>query len=379
MSSNNCSAGLKLLHQRLWCFGVGTMLALAAGCANSAATINATMAASPVPAATPTSAAPVTLTLLAYDSFTPSANIFDAFTNQTGIKVQLALAGDAGELVTKAALTAGKPEGDVLWGVDNTLLSRALQADMFVPYAAPNLAYMDPAVTALVPGHAVTPVDTGDVCINYDIAWFKARSLAPPLTLQDLASAAYKDLLVTPSPLTASPGLAFLLATVAEFGEDGWQAYWTQLRANGVLVVDGWTEAYYTEFSGSSGKGSRPLVVSYGSSPPAEVIYADPPIATAPTAVVLRTCFRQVEFAGILRGTAHAREAQLLLDYLTSVAFQEDLPLTLFVYPVHQAAALPEAFIKHAQRPAAPLQVDPARIAAQRSAWLDEWTTLVLR
>jgi len=340
------------------------MLALAAGCANSAATINATMAASPVPAATPTSAAPVTLTLLAYDSFTPSANIFDAFTNQTGIKVQLALAGDAGELVTKAALTAGKPEGDVLWGVDNTLLSRALQADMFVPYAAPNLAYMDPAVTALVPGHAVTPVDTGDVCINYDIAWFKARSLAPPLTLQDLASAAYKDLLVTPSPLTASPGLAFLLATVAEFGEDGWQAYWTQLRANGVLVVDGWTEAYYTEFSGSSGKGSRPLVVSYGSSPPAEVIYADPPIATAPTAAVLRTCFRQVEFAGILRGTAHAREAQLLLDYLTSVAFQEDLPLTLFVYPVHQAAALPEAFIKHAQRPAAPLQVDPARIAA---------------
>lgn len=358
---------------------VVAMLALAAGCASSAARLGAVAAASPVPAATATSAAPVTLTLLAYDSFTPSTEIFDAFTKETGIEVQLALGGDAGELVTKAALTAGTPEGDVLWGVDNTLLSRALQAGMFAPYASPNLAHMDAAITALVPEHDATPVDTGDVCINYDIAWFKEHNLAPPLTLQDLASAAYKDLLVTPSPLTASPGLAFLLATVAEFGEDGWQAYWKQLRANGVLVVDGWTEAYYTEFSGSSGKGSRPLVVSYGSSPPAEVIYADPPISEAPTAVVLRTCFRQVEFAGVLRGTAHEREAQLLVDYLTSVAFQEDLPLTMFVYPVHQAAALPEAFTKYAQRPAVPLQLDPARIAAQRSVWLDEWTTLVLR
>ena len=371
MRNKNGRAFMQRLLRCAGCCAVGATLALAAGCAGSAA--------SPVPAATVTSAAPVTLTLLAYDSFTPSAGIFEAFTKETGIEVQLALGGDAGELVTKAALTAGMPEGDVMWGVDNTLLSRALQAGMFAPYASPNLAHMDAAVTALVPGHAATPVDTGDVCINYDIAWFKARNLAPPLTLQDLAGAAYKDLLVTPSPLTSSPGLAFLLATVAEFGEDGWQAYWKQLRANGVLVVDGWTEAYYTEFSGSSGKGSRPLVVSYGSSPPAEVIYADPPIAEAPTAVVLRTCFRQVEFAGVLRGTAHEREAQLLVDYLTSVAFQNDLPLTMFVYPVHQGAALPEAFIRHAQRPAKPLQLDPARIATQRSAWLDEWVTLVLR
>lgn len=210
----------------------------------------------------------VTLTLLAYESFTPTAGIFDAFTAATGVKVNIVLGGDAGEVVTKAALTAGNPEGDVLWGVDNTLLSRALEAKLFAPYQSKNLALLDPSSVLGIPAYEVTPVDTGDVCINYDIAYFKSRKLAPPLSLKALTSGLYRDQLVVPSPLSSSPGLAFLLATIAEFGPNGWQDYWKQLRANGVLVVDGWTEAYTVEFSGSSGKGTRPLVVSYASSPP---------------------------------------------------------------------------------------------------------------
>jgi len=327
---------------------------------------------------TETDSGAVTLTLLAHESFTPSPGIFDAFTAATGVKVNIVLGGDAGELVTKAALTAGNPEGDVLWGVDNTLLSRALEADVFLPYETKNLALLDPSSLLGIPANEVTPVDTGDVCINYDIAYFESRKLTPPLSLKSLTSGQYRNQLVVPSPLSSSPGLAFFLATVAEFGADGWQDYWKQLRANGVLVVDGWTEAYTVEFSGSSGKGDRSLVVSYASSPPAEVLFADPPVTEPPTAVASQTCFRQVEYAGILRGTKHETEARLLIDYLTNVAFQNDLPLTQFVYPVNTSAVLPEAFTMYSLRPENPLSLEPQIIAQNRTAWLDEWTRIVL-
>jgi thiamine transport system substrate-binding protein len=318
----------------------------------------------------------VTLTVLAHESFTPSEGIFEEFTADTGIQVEVIATGDAGAMVTKATLTSGNPEGDVMWGVDNTLLSRALEADVFAPYASPLLDSIDPTLLDGVPGNEVTPVDTGDVCINYDIEWFASRGIDPPSTFRDLIDPRLRGLLVVQSPLKSSPGFAFLLATIDEFGENGWQVYWESLRDNDVLVTSGWTEAYYTEFSGSSGNGSRPIVVSYGSSPPAEVVFADPPTSVAPTAVAVDTCFRQVEYAGVLRGTKHQREAEQLIDYLLGETFQSDLPLTQFVYPVNPKVTLPEVFVTHAKRPTNPRSMPPATITENRMTWLDEWNSV---
>jgi len=320
----------------------------------------------------------VTLTLIAHESFTPSEGIFDAFTDATGIAVEVINAGDAGEIVTKAALTSGNPEGDVLWGVDNTLLPRALEADVFEPYESPKLTDIPSELRAGIPNFEVTPVDSGDVCINFDIAWYGRRGIEPPNSLDDLIDNAYRGQLVVQSPLTSSPGLAFMLATIAEYGEDNWLDYWADLRTNDVLVVDGWSEAYYNEFSGSQG-GSRPLVVSYGTSPPAEVVFADPPRDDAPTGVVPSTCFRQVEYAGILRGTAHSAEARLLIDYLIGETFQADLPFTQFVYPANANVPLPEVFTRFSTRPTKPLTMQPDRIAVNRVQWLDAWTATVLK
>lgn len=307
---------------------------------------------------------PTTITMLVYDSFptadTPLNAALDEFTADTGIEVTLAVAGDAGTMVTKAALTAGNPEGDVMWGVDNTLLSAALDAEVF--------------------DGEPTQVDSGDVCVNYDIAWFAARDLAPPETLDDLVRPEYADLLVVQNPATSSPGLAFLLATIA--GTDDWRAYWSALRDNGVEVVDSWTSAYYDRFSGAgggSGSGDRPLVVSYASSPPAEVVYADPPRDDAPTGVSTGTCFRQMEYAGVLRGTRHADAARRLVEFLVSERFQRELPLTLFVNPVNTAVQLPEVYSRFTAVPDAPWSLPPAEIAANRAAWQDEWTDIVLR
>ncbi len=321
------------------------------------------------------------VTLITHDSFPtegPLNGALAAFTADTGIGVELVTAGDAGTMVSKAVLTAGNPEGDVMFGIDNTFLSRVIDTDVLDEYEAGGLDAVPSELRQLVPGGEATPIDFGDVCVNYDRAFFDEQGLTPPADLAALADPAYRDLLVVENPATSSPGLAFLMATVAEFGEDGWVEYWGTLRDNGTLVVDGWEQAYYEQFSGAS-DGDRPLVVSYGSSPPAEVVFADPPITEATTAVVESTCFRQIEFAGVLRGTDAPDEARQLVDFMLSPAFQEQVALTMFVYPANGGIELPEVFTDNAAIPSAPKTLDPATIDANRESWIDRWTDVVLR
>ena len=322
---------------------------------------------------------PVTLRLLTHDSFVVSDDVLAAFTDETGIEVELLQGGDAGTVVNQAILTNGNPQADVLFGVDSTFLTRALDAELFLPYEARDLDLVDAALR-LDPAHRVTPVDYGDVCLNYDKAFFAEAGLAVPQSLEDLVDPRYADLLVVENPATSSPGLAFLLATIDHFGEGGWQDWWRALRANGVSVSDGWEDAYYGQFSGgATSEGTRPLVVSYASSPPAEVVFADPPVTEAPTGVITAGCYRQVEGAGILAGTEHEAEARRLLDFLLSEPFQADVPLSMFVYPVRGGVELPPAFVDHAVTPDAVATLDPRRIEEHRDAWIDEWTDLVVR
>lgn len=322
---------------------------------------------------------PTEVVLVTHDSFALSDGVKRAFEQESGLTWRILQAGDAGEVVTKALLTAGNPEGDVLFGIDNNLLARALEGDLFVPYESPGLATVD-ETWVLDPEHRVTPIDHGEVCLNYDKAWFAERGLAPPASLDDLTNPQYRKLLVVENPATSTPGLAFLLATVARYGEGGWQDYWRRLRENGVLVVDGWEEAYTVRFSGAAGsKGNRPIVVSYASSPPAEVIFRTPRPEEAPTGVVEDSCFRQIEFAGILRGARNEEGARKLIDFLLSRRFQEDIPLQMFVFPVNREAKLPPEFERFAVVPERPLELPPEEIEANRERWVDEWTRIVVR
>ena len=334
------------------------------------------------PRATETSqpASPQTLTVMTHDSFAVSEEVVTAFEAANNVKVTFLQGGDAGSMLNKAILSKEAPLADVLFGVDNTFLSRALEADIFEPYASPALAAI-PDPFKLDPSNRALPVDYGDVCINYDKKYFAEHALAVPQSLEDLTKPEYANLLVVENPATSSTGLAFLLATVAHFGEEGYLDYWRALKANGVVVVDGWETAYYTNFSASSGKGPQPMVVSYGTSPAAEVIYANPPIDDAPTASILGpdTCFRQIEFVGILKGTHNRALAEKFVDFMLSQPFQEDVPLQMFVYPVNPNAALPEAFVKYAQAPAQTAALPPADIAAHRDRWIQEWTDAVMK
>lgn len=323
---------------------------------------------------------PAELTVMTHDSFAASEEVVRAFEEANDVQVTFLASGDTGAALNKAILSKDAPLADVFYGVDNTFLSRALEADIFETYQSPALANI-PARFQLDPENRLLPVDYGDVCINYDKNYFAENDLAVPASLEDLLMPEYNGLLAVENPATSSPGLAFLLATVAHFGDPGYLDFWAALRDNGLVVVNDWETAYYTNFSASSGQGPQPMVVSYGSSPPAEVIFAQTPLDDAPTASIVgpETCFRQIEFVGILQGTEQRSLAEKFVDFMLSEQFQEDMPTQMFVFPVNQDAALPDEFVQYAQIPDQPAELDPAEIAANREQWIQAWTETVLR
>ncbi len=316
-----------------------------------------------------------TVTVVTHDSFAVSPAVLSQFEKDTGITVNQVKGGDAGAVVNQAILTKDHPQGDVLYGIDNTLLQKGLDAGLFDPYTSPALASVDKQFD-LDPTHHVSPVDESDVCLNYDKTKFGGAGQPPvPASFEDLTSPALANDTVVENPSTSSPGLAFLVATVQHFGENGYLDYWRKLKDNGVKVVDGWDQAYNNEFSvGSGGTGTRPIVVSYATSPPADVVFANPPKQTTDVGVVTETCFRQVEFVGVLHGAAHTHEAQQFVDFMLSKQFQDDVPLQMFVYPVRTDATLPDAFTTFAVRPPDPIVLDVKAIGAGRERWIRDWT-----
>ncbi len=319
-----------------------------------------------------------TLTIMTHDSFSISKDVVAKFETALNAKVTILKSGDAGEALNKAILSKNNPLADIFYGIDNTFLSRALHAKMFESYAPADLSSVSDTLK-LDDQNGLIPVDFGDVCLNYDINWFKEHNMQPPTTLEDLTKEEYKGLTVVQNPATSSPGLAFLLATISRFGESGYLDYWQQLKENDVLIVNGWKEAYWGEFTAAS-KGKKPIVVSYATSPAAEVFFSEGKLDTPPTNVVIEngSAFRQIEFAGILKGTDNLALAKKGMDFILSTQFQEDIPLQMFVFPANNGAVLPEVFKKHSMITKDPAVVSPALIDQNRDKWIREWTEKIL-
>ena len=319
------------------------------------------------------------IVIMTHDSFAVSEGLFAPFEAAHQVTVKILKSGDAGAGLNQAILSKKNPLGDLFFGVDNTFMGRALAADIFETYTPPGLSRV-PDALKLDASHRLTPVDYGDVCLNIDKDWFAQSPLDPPGDLDDLIDPRYRGLTVVQNPATSSPGLAFLLATIGRYGEKGYLPYWNQLKANDVYVCMGWSDAYYGQFSRAKG-GTRPIVVSYASSPAAEVFYSEKTIDESPTAAVLaaQTAFRQVEFVGILKGTKMPEVARRLVDFMLDDAFQRDIPLNMWVFPAVAETSLPPVFTRHARQAEAPVLLDPQSIEQGRERWIEAWTAAVLR
>jgi thiamine transport system substrate-binding protein len=316
-----------------------------------------------------------TVTIATHGSWAMSEEVLAEFEEQTGITVKTQPHGDAGELTNKLVLTRDNPLADGVFGIDNTFASRAVDEGVLASYAPdmPESAHafmLDGAA-----GEHLTPIDFSDVCINVDDTWFDREKVAPPKTFDDLAEPAYRDLLVVPGATTSSPGLAFLVATVGTYGED-WKSYWARLVDNGVKIDAGWEDAYTVDFTAGGGSGDRPIVVSYSSSPPFTV----PEGGDRPTtSALLDTCFRQVEYAGVLKGADNPEGARKFIDFMLDKAFQAALPDNMYVYPVDTSVALPEGWDAWAPTSPSPVVVAADVIAEHRTEWLRDWRDITSR
>lgn len=355
-----------------------------AACGSSGSSSNPTTAIGPVlvNGTLPRFDSPVTLRVATHDSFAVTQSVLDEFEAETNISVELLPSGDAAAMTNAAILTAGNPVADVIFGFDENLLGSVLENNLLVAYEPERLRNVESGFNIDTSGFA-TPIDHGNVCVNFDRAAFSKSGVSLPSTFEDLTGSSVKNDLVVEDPSTSTPGLAFMLATIATFGggndsssNAAWLNYWRELKANGVTVVDSWETAYYGSFSGGSGKGDRPLVVSYASSPPAEVADTTLAVDQSPTGVVTSTCYRQTEFAGILRGTANAKPAAAFLEFMLGASFQADVPGQMYVYPVVAGTPLPPAFEKYTAPVPTPLSLPYSEVAANRDRWIAQWSAL---
>ncbi len=319
-------------------------------------------------------AATVTVRLLAHDSWAASDGIFDPLLEQ-GIDVEVITGGDAGSLANSIVLDRENPQADVVYGVDNTFVGRALENDAFAVREY-DLTNVVPELLAEVDTERIVPIDYGDVCVNFDEAWFAEREISPPTSIDDLIDSTYSGLTVVQDANLSSPGLAFLLATT-ERNPTGWEQWWSAFVSNDALVVPDWTTAW-AEFSAGGDDGARPIVVSYASSPPVDVLYSDPPRDTTRIGVVDDGCFRQIEYAGVLRNARHDDAAADVVQFLLSERFQTDIPLNMFVWPSNRLVPEPDLFARFALHPSDPIVLTSAAIEERRDRVLEAWTDIVL-
>lgn len=311
------------------------------------------------------------LTVVTHDSFTLPEELLAQFEERSGLEVTYVQPGDGGALVNQLILTRDSPLGDVVYGIDNSYATRAIHQGVISPYESPAL----PEESNHFVVEGLVPIDFGDVCINADVQYFEDNDLPVPTNLDYLIDPDYADMLVVPNPAASSPGLSFMLATIGAVGEEEWLDYWAQLRDNGLLVVSGWSEAYYGEFSGAGEGGERPLVVSYATSP-AFTLTEDGDQTT--TVALLGTCFRQVEYAGVIEGAQNETGAREFIDFLLSDDVQAALPESMFMYPVVQDTELPPDWVQFAPLSDNPIYMEPELISEHRDRWVQEWTDVVL-
>lgn len=315
------------------------------------------------------------LVVYTYDSFAsgPAQAIKDGFEAlYPDVEVVFLAPGSAGETLARviAELNAGGTDADVLVGISDTQLPRAIDHGVFMKLdrsLLPNLAKVPAHLDFDDTGHVV-PFDHGYVTIIYDSRVLGEADL--PQTLEDLTDPRFRGKLIAMDPRTSSVGHAFLMWTIAEYGDPGYLEFWERLLPSLLTITGGWSAAY-SQYEA----GEAPMMVSYSTDTAAGIYYAGSDHSRILTPK--GQAYQQIEAAGIVAGTDVPELAHRFLDYLLSEEVQSLIPTNNWMFPVNAQTPLPDFFAEYAVIPENPVRLDPRLIEENEQRWLREWARLI--
>ncbi len=327
---------------------------------------------------------PPVVRILTYDITGFSDEMLSTFTNQTGFEIELVKADDAGGILEQLLQTQDAPQVDLAIGLDNTYLQTALDAELLQEHST-DVSGLSSAALEPYNGPFAVPFDRGDVCLNYDESRVDGENLSVPTSLWDLTEPEWDGLAAFPSPLTSSPGRAFMTATVDYFENDDNGTtdafdWWEAMAENGAIFTSGWTEAYEIHYSGGYGEwveghiGDAAMTVSYCHSPGVEAYYSSN--WTKSTSLTLpRATFHQVEYAAVVAGASEIDGANAFLAYLLSEDVNRNMPENNLMQSVLVDATWPETdgYAHHTDTPELNAEITTQRIGQDMDGWLSSW------
>lgn len=339
-----------------------------------------------------------TLRILDHGAFAAFDSAAERFEELTGAEVEHVEEADTGSALNRAILDRGDPQFDVLYGVDNALLLKAVTEDVFqryTPQLAPLVADEFVFFGDLSAGWPATPVDHGYIALNMDHGHEAFGEDQRNTTVENLFDVRdHADLFVTQDPRTSTPGLGFLLVTIGVFGIDNaydWEDYWDELLDGGALVTHDWGTAYERHFSGGYGQyteghlGDRPIVTSYTESPAVEVFFESFPADERADVLLTHqnrpAVFHQVQTMGVLKGTENRAVAEAWIEFTLTTDFQDLAAPENAVYPVVAGVSVDDVYGDLDPEPGTfgTIGMDWRDIGANLDGWLAAWTTLCER
>jgi thiamine transport system substrate-binding protein len=288
-------------------------------------------------------------------------SVIPEFENMYGVDVKVIKLGDGGNVLSRIKLENKNPKADVVIGLDQSLTVDAVKNDLLIPYKPINASNIENQNIIFNQDFSVTPYDYGAIAIIYD----PERLNTTPKTFEDLTK--MDKSLIIQDPRSSSTGQAFLLWTIAAYGDD-WKDFWKDLKSAILTVTTGWTDSF-SKFEA----GEAPMMVSYATDGAYSYEYYK---STKYKALIPEEGgYVQIEGAGIVKGTKNEELAKRFIEFLLMDEFQREVPLNQWMFPVTNVE-LPESY-EYSLKPEKILTIESEEIADNLDKWLNEWEEIM--
>ncbi|MBJ23765.1 MAG: hypothetical protein CMB64_03760 [Euryarchaeota archaeon] len=324
------------------------------------------------------------LVIATYDVYALTDEMIGDFENQTGITVSMIKLDDAGSVLDYLIQNKGTETIDLAIGLDNTYLQTAIKQGVLTEHLANNLDNISQDALAPYNGPFAVPFDMGHVCLNYDSSIVDGQNMTVPTSLWNLTEEEWRGKVAIPSPITSSPGRAFMLATLDYFNSLGestseFEEWWSAMEENDVIITSGWSEAYETHYTGGYGEyeagyvGDAHITVSYCHSPGVESWYNGNWTKSAALNLP-KTSFFQVEYISSVMG-GDQQSSALFIEFLLSEDINSNMPVQNSMYSVLEGFDLPEenGYLFHSIIPNEPSEISMIEIEENMESWLLLW------